>query len=74
MSNWHFFFFFDQEKNVELEKILKFDIIIVKEKEKMSNYRFKKEKTSKSNIKKEKMSNSKLKRKNVECFSCRSTL
>ena len=30
MSNQHFFLFCDQGKNVELEKILKFDIFVLK--------------------------------------------
>ena len=55
-----FSFFCDQGKNVESEKILKFDIFVVKfKKEKMSNSKFKKEKMSISNFKKEIMSNSK---------------
>ena len=61
MSNRHLFLFCNQGKNVELEKILKFDIFVGKfiKGKKCRTLNLKRKKMSNLNIKKEKILNSK---------------
>jgi len=69
-------FFVIREKNVEVEKILKFDIFGVKFKKgkNVELYILKGKKCRTQILKKKKCRTQNLKGKNVECSSCRATL